>query len=78
LTSIKPSGTVSLLAGATPGLHFPHSNHYVRRIRLGEDSELLRPLKEAGYIIEDDVVGGASTKVVEIPISLGKDIKTLK
>lgn len=24
-TSIKPSGTVSLLAGATPGIHFPES-----------------------------------------------------
>ena len=34
LTSIKPSGTVSLLAGATPGIHFPHSNTYIRRIRL--------------------------------------------
>ena len=78
LTSIKPSGTVSLLAGATPGVHFPLSNHYIRRIRLGEGSELLKPLELAGYKIEDDLVSGAGTKVVEIPISLGKDIKTLK
>ena len=28
-TSIKPSGTVSLLAGATPGIHFPISEYYV-------------------------------------------------
>lgn len=26
-TSIKPSGTVSLLAGATPGIHFPESRY---------------------------------------------------
>jgi hypothetical protein len=33
-TSVKPSGTVSLLAGATPGLHYPESRFYIRRIRL--------------------------------------------
>lgn len=36
ITSIKPSGTVSLLAGATPGVHFPHSTYYTRRVRLGK------------------------------------------
>ena len=36
ITSIKPSGTVSLLAGATPGVHFPHSKYYTRRVRLGK------------------------------------------
>ena len=29
-TSVKPSGTVSLLAGATPGLHYPESRFYIR------------------------------------------------
>lgn len=31
VTSIKPSGTVSLLAGATPGMHYPISSQYIRR-----------------------------------------------
>ena len=44
-TSVKPSGTVSLLAGATPGLHYPESRFYIRRIRLSKHSELLEPLK---------------------------------
>lgn len=78
VTSVKPSGTVSLLAGATPGVHFPHSNNYIRRIRLAKSSELLKPLTEAGCKIEDDVMNGEGTKVVEIPISLGTQIKTLK
>ena len=30
ITSVKPSGTVSLLAGATPGVHFPLSRYYIR------------------------------------------------
>jgi hypothetical protein len=34
ITSIKPSGTVSLLAGATPGIHYPHSRNYIRRVRV--------------------------------------------
>lgn len=48
-TSIKPSGTVSLLAGATPGLHFPESRYYIRRVRLPHDSELVPGLRDAGY-----------------------------
>ena len=67
---MKPSGTVSLLAGATPGIHFPHSNFYIRRIRLAEGSELLKPLEEAGCKIEDDKMS-KGTKVVEIPVALG-------
>ena len=38
-TSVKPSGTVSLLVGATPGIHFPEAKYYIRRIRLAKDSE---------------------------------------
>ena len=37
-TSVKPSGTVSLLAGATPGLHYPESRFYIRRVRLSKHS----------------------------------------
>ena len=78
ITSVKPSGTVSLLAGATPGIHFPHSNNYIRRIRLAADSDLLYPIKEAGCKIEDDVMSGPNTKVVEIPVSLGPNMLSLK
>ena len=39
-TSVKPSGTVSLLAGATPGLHYPESKFYIRRIRLSNIAHL--------------------------------------
>ena len=54
MTSIKPSGTVSLLAGATPGVHFPISPHYIRRVRLGVNSHLIEPLRQANYKIEPD------------------------
>ena len=55
-TSVKPSGTVSLLIGATPGLHYPESRFYIRRIRVSKHSELLEPLKKAGYKVEPALV----------------------
>ena len=42
-TSVKPSGTVSLLAGHS-GLHYPESRFYTRRIRVSKHSELLEPM----------------------------------
>lgn len=75
-TSIKPSGTVSLLAGATPGMHYPESRFYIRRVRLSGNSELLAPLKEAGYHIEPAETDPA-TMVVEIPVDVGEGVRTI-
>lgn len=66
-TSIKPSGTVSLLPGVTPGIHYPISEYYIRNIRFMEGHNLLKPLEEAGYKIEKDVYS-AKTYVVSFPI----------
>ncbi len=76
-TSIKPSGTVSLLAGATPGIHYPESRFYIRRMRLAKHSELVPFLKKAGYHIEPCVGNEDSTVVVEVPVDVGQGIKTL-
>jgi hypothetical protein len=76
-TSIKPSGTVSLLAGATPGIHFPESRYYIRRMRLGKDSNLVPALQKAGYKIEPAFGSEESTLVVEIPVDLGRGVRTL-
>jgi len=77
LTSVKPSGTVSLLAGATPGLHYPESRFYIRRVRLSNHSKLLTPLKNAGYKIEPAFGSEQSTVVVEIPVDVGEGIRTV-
>ena len=67
MTSIKPSGTVSLLNGSTPGIHFPESEYYIRRIRFSHTSELLDRLKEAGYKTEKDQYT-PNTVCVEFPV----------
>lgn len=71
VTSVKPSGTVSLLAGVTPGIHFPESNYYIRRIRLAKNSDLLPALVNAGYYIEEATDNPETTVVVEIPVYAG-------
>lgn len=67
ITTVKPSGTVSLLAGATPGVHYPVADYYKRRIRLQEGHPLVKALADAGYHVEPDVYSD-STYVVEIPV----------
>ena len=76
-TSVKPSGTVSLLAGATPGLHYPESRFYIRRIRLSKNSPLIPPLEKAGYKIEPAFGSEDSTVVIEVPVDVGEGIKTV-
>jgi len=56
ITSVKPSGTVSLLPGVPPGIHYPHSEYYVRIIRIATNSPLINICKNAGYVVEPDVV----------------------
>ena len=67
VTSVKPSGTVSNLPGVSPGIHYPHSEYYIRRVRVAESSPLLPILEKAGYILEDDVYQ-VRTKVCLFPV----------
>tara|TARA_B100000900_G_scaffold212168_1_gene179845 strand:+ start:67 stop:1593 length:1527 start_codon:yes stop_codon:yes gene_type:complete len=67
MTSIKPSGTVSLLNGSTPGIHYPEDEYYIRRIRFGADSDMLPALEAAGYKIEKDHYS-PNTMCVEFPV----------
>ena len=76
ITSIKPSGTVSLLNGSTPGMHYPESRYYIRRIRLGLKSDLLFHLKNSGYKIEPAFENPNNSVVVEFPIDIGENIRT--
>lgn len=67
LTSVKPSGTVSLLAGATPGVHWSHAPYYLRRVRVREDHPLAAICQKANYPIEPDGHDD-KTLVVSFPV----------
>lgn len=66
-TSIKPSGTVSLLAGVTPGIHYPYAEYYIRNVRMQQSSPLVQQLKDAGYTVEKDKYA-SHTVVVSFPV----------
>lgn len=67
VTTVKPSGTVSLLPGATPGIHYPQSEYYFRTIRFSSNSTLIPVLRKAGYRIETDKYS-PNTEVIYFPV----------
>ena len=70
VTTVKPSGSISLLAGVTPGVHYPVSRYAIRRMRIGKDSPLVPALVEAGIPHEDDTYSD-NTLVFEFAIDHG-------
>jgi len=71
VTTVKPSGSVSLLSGATPGVHWgPGGEFYLRAIRFGDTDPMLHLFKAAGYKVESDLVS-ANTSVVYFPVASG-------
>lgn len=53
VTTVKPSGTISLLNGSSPGIHAPFAPHYVRRTRIAKNDPLASAMIEAGVPHED-------------------------
>ncbi len=77
VTTVKPSGTVSLLMGVSPGQHYHWAPYMVRRIRLAANAPLVPVLQQCGYYIEPAVNGfnadgskkyDYNTLVVEFPV----------
>ncbi len=64
VTSVKPSGTVSLVVGATPGIHHPEAMTYWRTVRVAKDSILVKILARAGYRIEPALSDKERTVVI--------------
>ena len=67
LTTVKPSGTVSLLAGVEGGMRFPEAQFCARTIRIHDTSPLIDRLTDAGYRVEPDRYA-PSTVVAYFPL----------
>jgi ribonucleotide reductase alpha subunit len=73
LTTVKPSGTLSLLPGVTPGCHPAYAQYMIRRIRISADHALVNVCREHGYPVEYqqnfDGSEDHSTVVVSFPFA---------
>ena len=71
LTSVKPSGTVSLVVGVTPGIHYNVAGRYhIRRVTIPDESPMIPILEEHGYHVEAYKYS-PHTAVVEFPVDAG-------
>jgi ribonucleoside-triphosphate reductase (thioredoxin) len=82
LTTIKPSGTLSLLPGVTPGIHPGYAQYMIRRIRISSNHPLVDTCRKHGYPIEYqrnfDGSDDHSTVVVSFPFSYPEGTKLAK
>jgi ribonucleotide reductase alpha subunit len=71
ITTVKPSGTLSLLPGVTPGCHPAYARYMLRRIRISANHALVQTCREHGYPVEYqqnfDGTEDHSTVVVSFP-----------
>lgn len=67
-TSVKPSGSVSLVAGSLPGIHYAESEAYYRTVRVASNSPMINILERANYRIEPSVSDPTRTSVVYFPV----------
>lgn len=72
MTTIKPEGTLSMLPCVSSGIHFAHSNYYIRRIRISASDPLFKMIEAQGsYPVYDEngtSDGGSPIKVIEFPV----------
>lgn len=69
MTTVKPSGTVSILAGESPGVHWtPGGKYFNRAIRFANEDPMLPLFKMANYRVEPASESPDTTSVVFFPI----------
>jgi ribonucleoside-triphosphate reductase len=69
MTTVKPSGTVSILAGESPGVHWtPGGKYFLRAIRFANSDPMLPLFKMANYRVEPASESPDTTSVVFFPI----------
>ncbi len=79
-TTVKPSGTISLLNGSSPGIHAPFAEYYIRRTRISKQEPMAQALVDAGVPYENCVYDSTgNTLVFSFPMEArNKQIETVQ
>jgi ribonucleoside-diphosphate reductase alpha chain len=68
VTTVKPSGTSSLVLGTSSGIHAWHNDYYVRRIRVGKNEAIYHYLAiNHPELVEDDFFKPTIQAVISVP-----------
>ncbi len=70
VTTVKPEGTLSQVAGVSSGVHYSHSPYFIRRVRINAHDPLLKVCEELGYDIKPETgqtEENCRTKVISFP-----------
>lgn len=69
VTTVKPSGTVSLLAGESPGVHWaPGGEYYNRGIVFSKTDPMVQLFRDAGYDVQDSAYTPETSVFIQFPI----------
>ena len=67
-TTVKPSGTSSLVLGTSSGIHAWHNDYYLRRMRVGKNESIYSYLAiNHPELIEDEYFRPHDTAVISVP-----------
>lgn len=67
-TTIKPSGTSSMVLGSSSGIHAWHNDFYIRRMRIGKNEALYKHLAEYHpELVEDEFFRPKDMAVISVP-----------
>lgn len=68
VTTVKPSGTSSLVLGTSSGIHAWHNDFYIRRMRIGKNEALYTYLLENHpELVEDDFFKPEIQAIISVP-----------
>ena len=72
ITTVKPSGTVSVLVDSASGIHSRFSPYYIRTVRADKKDPASQFMIDRGVPVEDDVIAPDHNHVFSFPVAAPK------